>query len=193
AGLTMSKRILVTGGAGFIGSFLVDELVRRGHAVTVFDNLEPQVHQGQRPDYLNPGARYVWGNVLDYEALKEVVLPAEVIFHEAALVGVGQSQYQVRRYTEVNTLGTANLLDILANHKHRCTKLLVAGSMSSYGEGLYRCAKDGPVRPPLRTEAQMAAGDWELHCPKCGRHVEPVPTPETAEQLCNSVYAINKK
>src|SRR5215469_1727601 len=114
----MSKNILVTGGAGFIGSFLVDELVRRGHSVTVFDNLEPQVHGSQRPAYLNPGARYVWGSVLDCEALKGVVLPAEIIFHEAALVGVGQSQYQIRRYVEANTLGTANLLNILADNSH---------------------------------------------------------------------------
>jgi dTDP-L-rhamnose 4-epimerase len=189
----MLQSVLVTGGAGFIGSFLVDALVERGHAVTVFDNLEEQVHSRGQPRYLNKGARYIRGNVLDYDALKEVALAADVIFHEAAMVGVGQSQYQIRRYVEVNTLGTANLLDILANGKHRCHKLVVAGSMSSYGEGIYRCQQDGIVRPPLRTEAQMAAGDWELHCPRCGRHVQPLPTPETSEQLCTSVYAITKK
>jgi dTDP-L-rhamnose 4-epimerase len=189
----MGKDILVTGGAGFIGSFLVDALVDRGNSVTVFDNLEPQVHGDQRPTYLNPGAHYVWGSMLDLQALQQVALSAEIIFHEAALVGVGQSQYQIRRYFEVNTMGTANLLDILANHRHRCAKLIVAASMSSYGEGVYRCATDGLVRPPLRTEQQMEACDWELHCPRCGRHVEPIPTPETAEQLCNSVYAITKK
>src|SRR5690348_14044327 len=135
----MPKRILVTGWAGFIGSFLVDALVERGHDVTVFDNLDGQVHGTRKPNYLNAGARYVWGSVLDCDALKELALDADVSFHEAAMVGVGQSQYQIRRYVEINTLGTANLLDILANHKHRCEKLLVAGSMSSYGEGVYRC------------------------------------------------------
>src|SRR5438105_5757938 len=153
----MMQQVLVTGGAGFVGSFLVDALVERGHAVTVFDNLEEQVHGGRRPGYLNPGARYVWGSVLDYDAFKGLATAAEVIFHEAAMVGVGQSQYQVRRYVEANTLGTANLLDILANGKHRCRKLIVAGSMSSYGEGIYRCDRDGVVRPPMRAEEQLAA------------------------------------
>jgi dTDP-L-rhamnose 4-epimerase len=127
-----TKRILVTGGAGFIGSFLVDELVSRGHEVTIYDNLEPQVHVGgKRPSYLNPGARYVWGNVLDYDSFRPLVVANEIIFHEAAMVGVGQSQYQIRRYVEANSLGTATLLDILANQKHRCEKIIVAGSMSS--------------------------------------------------------------
>lgn len=189
----MPKRILVTGGAGFIGSFLVDALVERGHEVTVIDNLEEQVHGGRQPDYLNKGAQYVWANIIDYEALEQVVVGAEVIFHQAAVVGVGQSQYQIRRYVQANSLGTANLLDILANHGHRCTKLVLAGSMSTYGEGLYQCAVDGPVRPSLRSEAQMKLGDWELHCPNCTRHVEPVSIPETAEQHCTSIYAITKK
>lgn len=188
-----SRRILVTGGTGFIGSFLVDALVAYGHTVTVLDNLEPQVHGTRKPDYLNPKARYVWGSVLDYEMLRELVPSAEVIFHEAAMVGVGQSQYQIRRYVEVNTLGTANLLDVLANNKHRCIKLIVAASMSSYGEGLYRCTTHGLVRPPLRDEQQMATQDWELHCPQCRQHVTPLPTPESSEQHCNSIYAITKK
>jgi dTDP-L-rhamnose 4-epimerase len=189
----MSDRILVTGGAGFIGSFLVDALVETAHNVTVLDNLEEQVHGKQRPDYLNPNARYLWDDVRDYDALKKAVLDARVIFHFAAMVGVGQSQYQIRRYVDANILGTANLLDILANNPHPCEKLIVAASMSSYGEGLYSCMQDGLVRPPLRSERQMQVMDWELHCPVCGRHVKPVPTPETAQQHCNSIYAITKK
>lgn len=188
-----ASRILVTGGAGFIGSFLVDALVERGHEVVVFDNLEPQVHVQGEPEYLNPDARYVWGDVRDYEAMKQVVLDAEVVFHEAAMVGVGQSQYQIRRYVEVNTLGTANLLDILANHDHRCRKLIVAGSMSSYGEGLYRSPTCGLIRPPLRDDAQLSSGDWEMRCPQSGEKCQPVPIPETEAQLSTSVYAITKK
>ncbi|MCX6901552.1 MAG: GDP-mannose 4,6-dehydratase [Verrucomicrobia bacterium] len=189
----MKKRILVTGGAGFIGSFLVDELVRRGHEVTVFDNFEPQVHGRKRPNYLNKNARYIKGDVRNMAAFQKVVLPAEVIFHEAAMVGIGQSQYQVSRYTDVNVLGTANLLDILANKKHRCQKLVVAASMSSYGEGLYECGQHGKIRPPLRGEDDVASGVWELRCPQCGKLAGPAPTPETAELICSSIYAQNKK
>ncbi|MCX7826405.1 MAG: SDR family NAD(P)-dependent oxidoreductase [Verrucomicrobiae bacterium] len=189
----MAEKILVTGGAGFIGSFLVDALVQRGHDVTVFDNFEPQVHGRKRPDYLNKAAHYVKGDVTDLATLKKVVLKAEVIFHEAAMVGVGQSQYQIRRYTDVNVLGTANLLDILANNKHRCRKLIVAASMSSYGEGLCECREHGIVRPPLRSERDVAGGVWELRCPQCGGIAKPAPTPETASLVCNSIYAQTKK
>ncbi|MBI5395340.1 MAG: GDP-mannose 4,6-dehydratase [Verrucomicrobia bacterium] len=189
----MGKKILVTGGAGFIGSFIVDALVERGHDVTVFDSFEPQVHGRKRPDYLNKAARYIKGDVCDVPAFKKVALRAEVIFHEAAMVGVGQSQYQIRRYTDVNVLGTANLLDLLANNKHRCEKLVVAASMSSYCEGLYQCAEHGAVRPPLRGEADVAGGRWELNCPHCGKQTAAIPTAETAEQICNSIYAQNKK
>src|SRR3972149_7275864 len=136
-------RILVTGGAGFIGSFLVDEIVDRGHKVTIYDNLEPQVHGKDKPSYLNKSAKFIKGDVLDYNKFKRVVLNADVIFHYAAVVGVGQSQYQIKKYIDTNIGGTANLLDILAKNKHRVKKLIVAASMSSYGEGAYNCAKCG--------------------------------------------------
>ena len=111
-------KILVTGGAGFIGSHIVDSLVKEGHDVRVLDNLEPQVHQGKTPEYLNKKAEFIKGDVKDYEALKKAIQDIDVIFHEAAMVGVGQSMYQIKRYVDVNTLGTANLLDILVNSKH---------------------------------------------------------------------------
>lgn len=189
-----NERVLVTGGAGFIGSHIVERLVERGHRVTVFDALDPQVHpNSQLPKYLHKDAEFIVGDVRDYLALKEVVLRADVIFHQAATVGVGQSQYQVRHYVEVNTLGTANLLDIVVNHKNSVRKIIVAASMSSYGEGCYRCEVCGPVRPPLRHEGQMARGDWELHCPNCDATVTPVSTDENAYQFCNSIYAFTKR
>src|SRR5262249_18443448 len=151
-------------------------------------SLDPQVHGKQHPAYLNANARYVFGSLLDYDALKKLVVDADIIFHEAAVVGVGQSQYEIRRYVENNSLGTANLLDILANHRHQCRKLIVAASMSSYGEGLYRCSTHGLVRPPLRSLEQMEAGDWELHCPVCAEYVSVVDIPETAELCANSIY-----
>jgi len=188
------ERVLITGGAGFIGSYIVEGLLRKGYRVTVFDSLDPQVHpDSQLPKYLSREVEFVLGDVRDYVALKEVVLKADVVFHQAAAVGVGQSQYQVRHYVEVNTLGTANLLDIVANHKTNVRKIIVAASMSSYGEGCYRCEACGPVRPPLRSEEQMARGDWELHCPNCDATVTPVPTDENAYQFCTSVYAFTKR
>ncbi len=190
----MKKKVLVTGGAGFIGSFLVDELVKNGHEVSVFDNLEPQVHpNNQLPKYYNKSARFIKGDVRDYAALEGAVSGQEVIFHFASAVGVGQSQYEIKRYVDVNTGGMANLLDILVNKKHKVGKLVVAASMSSYGEGLYDCKDCGGVRPALRTDEQMASGDWEPKCPKCEGPITFLPTPEEARQNINSIYALVKR
>jgi len=186
-------RILVTGGAGFIGSHLVDALVRFGHRVRVFDNLEAQVHQGQTPTYLNQEAEYVWGDVRDRARLREVLRDVEVVFHEAAMVGVGQSMYQIERYTSVNVLGTAMLLDVIVNDKIALKKLVVASSMSIYGEGQYACPSCGPVAPPLRPDAQLQARDWEMHCPRCQKIASPQPTPETKPLIPTSVYAVSKR
>jgi len=188
------KRVLVTGGAGFIGSFIVDELVRRGYGVRIFDSLDPQVHPGGRPpDYLNREAEFVKGNMEDIEAVYKALDGIEAVCHLAGAVGVGQSQYEIAHYVAANTQGTANLLDILVNRKHRVGKLLVAASMSSYGEGVYNCPEHGDLRPPLRTEEQVAGGDWELHCPKCNKYIRPAPTGEDARQNLNSIYALTKK
>jgi len=188
------KTCLVTGGAGFIGSFIVDELVRRGHNVRIYDNLEPQVHPGGKaPDYLNQEAEFIKGDVRDYESLKKALAGVDVVFHEAAMVGVGQSQYQIKRYVDVNIGGIANLLDIIANEKTKVSKLIVAASMSSYGEGQYTCETCGLVNPPLRSEEQMVRQDWELHCPTCQKTVRPLPTNEEKRLECNSIYAITKK
>ncbi|MFN3966839.1 MAG: SDR family NAD(P)-dependent oxidoreductase [Endomicrobiia bacterium] len=187
-------KILVTGGAGFIGSFLVDKLIEDGQEVIVYDNLDKQVHiDGKKPDYLNPKAKFILGDVLDYEKLKKVVTDCDYIFHFASKVGVGQSQYEIKKYVDVNVGGTANLLNILVNEKNKVKKLIVAGSMSSYGEGLYNCKNCGNVRPQLRSEKQLSEKDWELNCPKCNSKIKPIPTPETAVFNCNSIYALTKK
>ena len=188
------ERILVTGGAGFVGSFLVDELVRQGHRVRIFDSLDPQVHPGgSAPAHLNRGAEFVKGDVRDLDAFRRAVADVDAIYHLAAAVGVGQSQYAVKYYVDVNCGGTANLLEILANAKLPVRKVVVMASMSSYGEGLYRCANCGDVRPDLRTEAAMARGEWEPRCPACGGEIAAIATPETAVQNCNSIYALTKK
>ena len=187
-------KILITGGAGFIGSHLADALVERGEEVILFDNLDSQVHPGGLPpDYLNTSARFVQGDVRDYAAFREVVTEADIIFHYASAVGVGQSQYQISKYVEVNTFGTANLLHALANEKHSVRKVLLAASMSSYGEGPSRCERCGVFRPRLRPPDQVARGEWEILCPGCGRPSSPVPITEEAAQNCNSIYAITKK
>jgi len=188
----MTKHILVTGGAGFIGSHLVDALVAEGHTVDVVDNLEPQVHK-KRPEYLNPKATYHFEDIRKDGVLEPRMREAEVVVHLAAMVGVGQSMYQVTRYVDANVGGTAKLLQILADGKHGVKKLLVASSMSIYGEGAYACEKDGPAAPGLREEKQLAAKDWEVHCPSCGRVLTPVLTPETKPLQTNSVYAVTKR
>ena len=186
-------KILVTGGAGFIGSFLVDSLVRQGHTVRILDNLEPQVHRtGKPPSYLNPDAEFLHGDMRDYETVKIAVTDMEIIFHEASMVGVGQSQYEISKYIASNTLGTANLLDVLVNTKNKVQKLVVAASMSSYGEGRYKCNDCGPVRPSLRSLEQLQTGQWECLCPHCQQELTPLPTDEEARQNNNSVYGLSK-
>ena len=191
----MGERVLITGGAGFVGSHLADTLARAGHEVTLFDNLEPQVHGHgtPRPAYLDADHRLVIGDVRDAAALAPLVRSADVVFHLAAMVGVGQSMYQVRRYTDVNAMGMATLLEILAADRASVRKLLVASSMSIYGEGAYSCPTCGPVAPRLRPLAQLALADWEVRCPACGSAVRPIPTGEDKPLYPNSIYAITKR
>ncbi|MEJ2210242.1 MAG: GDP-mannose 4,6-dehydratase [Anaerolineae bacterium] len=191
----MAEHILVTGGAGFIGSFLVDALLERGHNVRVYDALVPQVHGADQsvPDYLNPEAEFIKGDVRDRDALGRALRGIDVVYHLAAAVGVGQSMYQIQYYTDVNTLGGAVLLDLIANTEHSVRKMIVASSMSIYGEGKYRCEEHGVVYPRLRSEEQLKARDWEMKCPHCGRDVEPVPTDESKPLYPTSIYAITKR
>ena len=187
------RTVLVTGGAGYIGSHLVDGLVARGYQVTVLDNLEPQVHRsGAWPSYANAKARYVRGDVRDRGVGEPLVLEAEADVHFAAAVSIGQSMYQVDRYVDVNTRGTALLLDMLVNLKHHVQKVLVASSIGVYGEGAYRCATHGPVDPVIRPEEQLAARDWEQKCPVCRASVESIPTPEHKTLFRDNIYSMTK-
>ncbi|MBU1627772.1 SDR family NAD(P)-dependent oxidoreductase [bacterium] len=190
----MGEKVLVTGGAGFIGSHLVDGLIEEGYEVRIFDNLDPQVHQyGEIPEYLNKEAEFVHGDVRDRDALKRALDGVRFIFHEAAAVGVGQSMYEIYHYTEVNTLGCANLLDILVNTPNSCEKLLVASSMSIYGEGKYSCGEHGVIFPKLRPEKQLHNREWEMKCPLCGEEANKLPTDEDKSLYPTSIYAINKR
>lgn len=188
-------RILITGGAGFIGSHVADALLERGHSVRAYDNLDPQVHgpNPPRPTYLDPRVELVRGDVRDRESLRAALEGMDAIYHFAAAVGVGQSQYDIERYTDVNVRGTATLLDLLANEPRRIQKLVVASSMSIYGEGLYADEEGRPVTAGIRSVDQFAAGDFEVRHPATGRALHPIPTPESKPPQCESIYALNKR
>lgn len=187
----MANHVLITGGAGFIGSHLADALLSRGHRVRALDNLSPQVHgpDEQRPGYLDPEVELMTGDVRDPSAVKRALQDIDVVYHLAAAVGVGQSMYEIAQYTSVNNLGTAILLEALAASPIQ--RLVVASSMSLYGEGLYR-RRDGTacVGEERRIE-QLRAGDWEVRDNR-GEVLAPVPTPETKLPSLASVYALSK-
>ncbi len=189
------KRILVTGGAGFIGSHLTDHLISKGYLVRVMDNLHTQIHpSGKPPSYLNPKAEFIKGDVTKRKDWEKALKGIDAVFHFAAAVGVGQSMYQIERYVKDNCLGTAIFLDILANKRHTVKKMIVAASMSSFGEGMYRCPKCHLVQQPqLRKAEHMKKGTWEPLCQKCQTQLKPIPTDEEARLQSSSVYAITKK
>ena len=187
------QRIMVTGGAGFVGSHTVDALVQAGHTVRVFDSLIEQVHPDGKPAYLNPSVEFHNGDMRDMEALRKAVDGIDVIFHLAAAVGVGQSMYEIAHYMDVNTQGNANLLQVLLDKKIGLQKLIVASSMSIYGEGQYRCDEHGAVAPAPRSTQQLRNKEWEVVCPKCGIPLKPVATNEEKPLQCTSIYALSKK
>lgn len=187
----MSKKILITGGAGFIGSHLADELLRAGHEVRALDNLAPQVHgdRGSRPDYLNVEVELMNGDVRDAATVKRALEGIDVVYHFAAMVGVGQSMYQIEDYTSVNNGGTATLLEALI--KNPVERLVVASSMSLYGEGIYKDADGNLVAGQERGIMQLRRKEWEL-VDEDGRALTPLPTPETKAPNLASVYALSK-
>ena len=183
-------RVLVTGGAGFIGSHVATTLLERGDEVRVLDCLHPQVHGGGgRPGYLSPGAELVVGDVRDPECLRKALDGVDEVVHLTARVGVGQSMYEIAEYTSVNAVGTAVLLEALLDHP--VARLVVASSMSVYGEGLYVDADGAPCASAERTRAQLERGAWEPTGPE-GQVLTPVPTPETKPVSLSSVYALGK-
>lgn len=187
----MSEMILITGGAGFIGSHLADELLAAGYRVRLLDALVDQVHgPGMAPpEYLSPDAELVVGDVRDPRAVGAALAGVDAVVHLAAAVGVGQSMYQVARYTSVNNLGTAVLMEALIDSPVR--RVVVASSMSIYGEGLYTDPDGTPRAVGARAAADFRAGRWDPVGPD-GRPLTPRPTPEDKEPRPTSVYALSK-
>lgn len=190
----MSKQVLITGGAGFVGSHLADGLLRAGHKVRVLDILTPQVHRAQVPSYLSPDVDLTIGDIRDIDTVKRAIRGVDVIFHFAAAVGVGQSMYEISRYMSVNTQGTAELLQAMLDSKLSPEKLIVASSMSIYGEGRYACLQCGnPAAPPMRPTPQLRAGQWDLLCDACNGVLEPRATDEAKPSEISSFYALAKR
>ncbi len=189
----MSDRILVTGGAGFIGSHLVDRLVAEGRRVRVLDSIEPQVH-GSSQGHRNAGAEYVHGSILDRDLVDRSLDQVDAVVHLAAQVGVGQSMYEMARYVRDNSLGIAILLEALAVRRNELSTLVVASSMSIYGEGQYRCQLCGvDDTQVIRTAAALQLRRWEPVCIRCGSVAKPIPTREAKQLRSDSVYAVTKR
>jgi dTDP-L-rhamnose 4-epimerase len=185
-----ARSVLITGGAGFIGSHLARHLLSAGYRVRVLDSLVEQVHRGgERPPYLDPEAELVVGDVRDRAAVDRALSGVDEVVHLAARVGVGQSMYEIAEYTSANVQGTGVLLEALAGHPVR--KLLVASSVSVYGEGLYAGGDGGRVEVRDRTRAQLERAQWEPLGPG-GERLKPVPTPETKSPSLSSIYALGK-
>ena len=187
----MQKKILITGGAGFIGSHLSDELLQNGYDVRVLDNLSEQVHgkNCERPEYLNQDVELIRGDIRDPAKVKQAIKGVDAVYHYAAMVGVGQSMYEITNYTDVNNLGTAVLLEALI--KNPVEKLVVASSMSIYGEGLYK-NKAGLTKSGVeRKLEQLRSGNWETYDDE-GNVLIPYATPETKMPSLSSVYALSK-
>ncbi|MCU0460394.1 MAG: NAD-dependent epimerase/dehydratase family protein [Bacteroidales bacterium] len=193
------KKILITGGAGFIGSRLALNLLSNGYEVTVLDNLSSQIH-GNAPETESPLYRsienkvvFIRGSVTDYNVFRDAAMDQDVVVHFAAETGTGQSMYEIKKYMDVNVGGTANLLDILVKEKHSVKKVIVASSRAIYGEGKYFCSEHENVFPASRNDSDLLQGDFECKCPYCQGKISLLPTSEDSLIHPSSIYGITKQ
>jgi dTDP-L-rhamnose 4-epimerase len=187
--MTHQKRALVTGGAGLIGSHIVDLLLSEGWTVRILDNLEPNTHKFGKPSWVNPKAEFRQGNVQDYDTMKSALTDIDVVWHEAAYGGY---MPEMAKYVLVNSFGTAQMLEIIRDHSLPIKKVVVASSQAVYSEGAAKCPEHGEVFPLLRPADQLRAGDFGVHCPLCGKPTISIPTPETAPFGGETVYGLTK-
>ncbi len=189
------KNILITGGAGFIGSNLALKLINNGCNVTVLDNLSPQIHSANSPLYhaIKDKVNFVHGTVIHYDDWKRSLEEIDVVVHLAAETGTGQSMYEIEKYTDVNIKGTSIFLDILANEKHTVKKMIIASSRAIYGEGKYHCSTHGLVYPTERNDEDMSKKDFNVKCPICHKDVTLVSTDENSKIHPTSIYGITKQ
>jgi dTDP-L-rhamnose 4-epimerase len=184
-----AKRALVTGGAGLIGSHVTDLLVREGWKVRILDNLEPQTHRNGKPPWVNEAAEFVQGDLRDRDTMAAALHDSDVVFHQAAYGGY---MPEIAKYVHVNSLGTAQMLELIREQKLPVKKIIVASSQAVYSEGAANCPTHGLVFPPVRPVDQLRRGDWAVHCPICGEITTSVPTPESAPIGGETVYGLTK-
>ena len=184
------KAVLVTGGAGLIGSHLVDLLVERGYPVRILDSLEPETHSQGKPKWLNTHAHFIQGDIRDESCLSRALEGVQWVFHIAAFGGFTT---ETSKYVDVNVNGTARIFEAIARGKSEVRKIVVASSQGVYGEGAYQCKKDGPVVARPRSFEQLKKKQWDPFCPQCGNRLEPVPTAEEKPKECETPYTLSKE
>ena len=183
------KRALVTGGAGLIGSHVVDLLMKEGWKVRALDNLEPNTHKRGKPDWINPRAEFIEGDIRDRETITGALDKIDIIFHQAAYGGY---MPEISKYVHVNSLATAQMLEVIREKNLPIKKIVVASSQAVYSEGAGTCPKHGLVFPAVRPVEQLQRGDWEVHCPICGEITKSAPTPDNAPVGGETVYGLTK-
>jgi dTDP-L-rhamnose 4-epimerase len=185
----MAKRALVTGGAGLIGSHVVDFLMREGWKVRTLDNLEPQTHRRGKPAWINQEAEFIEGDLRNRDIVTAALDNIDIVFHQAAYGGY---MPEITKFVHVNSLGTAQMLEVIREKKLPIKKIVVASSQAVYSEGAGECPKHGLVFPGVRPIEQLRKGDWQVHCPVCSAVTKSVPTPENAPVGGETVYGLTK-
>jgi len=185
----MAKRVLVTGGAGLIGSHLVDLLLKEGHTVRIIDNLEPQTHPGGKPPWIPKEAEFIQGDMRSDADLKKALTGIDWVFHQAAFGGFTTALTQ---YMDVNATGTARIFELIREHKLPIEKIVAASSQAIYGEGLYECATHGKLSPPMRLKEDLMKAEWEMKCPECRKSMKSLLTPESSVMNGETIYAVSK-